>query len=76
MMLQIHRAVSTAQAVVLAHSTGQDVQRQVADILFARASADGRLSASLGGLFATGAGVTITPHTLLILNRKNTACLL
>ena len=63
MMLQIHRAVSTAQAVVLAHSTGQDVQRQVADILFARASADGRLSASLGGLFATGAGVTITPHT-------------
>ena len=63
MMLQIHRAVSTAQAVVLAHSTGQDVQRQVADILFARASADGRLSASLGGLFATGAGVTIAPYT-------------
>ena len=63
MMLQIHRAVSMAQAVVLAHSTGQDVQRQVADILFARASADGRLSVSLGGLFATGAGVTITPHT-------------
>lgn len=63
MMLQIHRAVSAAQSVVLAHSAGHDVQQQVADVLFARASADGRLSASLGGLFPTGAGVTITPHT-------------
>lgn len=62
-MLQIHRAVSAAQSVVLAHSAGHDVQQQVADVLFARASADGRLSASLGGLFPTGAGVTITPHT-------------
>ncbi|WP_455584124.1 glycoside hydrolase family 3 N-terminal domain-containing protein [Bacteroides sp.] len=62
-MLQIQRAVSAAQAVVLAHSSGRYVQRQVADILFARATADGRLSASLGGLFPTGAGVTITPRT-------------
>lgn len=63
MMLQIHHAVSVAQAVVLAHATGHDIQRQVADILFARASADGRLSASIGGLFSTGTGVTITPYT-------------
>lgn len=65
MMLQIQRAVSTASAVVLAHSLNQEVQRQVAGILFAKASADGRLSASLGGLFHTGAGVTITPKTPL-----------
>lgn len=62
-MLQIGRAVSAAQAVVLAHSDGKYVQRQVADILFARASADGSLSASIGSLFPTGAGVTITPRT-------------
>ena len=42
-----------------------DVQRQVADILYAKATADGRLSASIGGLFPTGAGVTITPRTPL-----------
>lgn len=63
MMLQIHRAVSDASAVVLGHSHNSDVQRQTADILFAKATADGRLSASLGGLFPTGAGVTITPES-------------
>lgn len=65
MMLQIQRAVSGAQAVVLGHSTGSDVQQQVADVLFGKATADGRLSASLGGLFRTGQGVTITPQTPL-----------
>lgn len=63
MMLQIHRAVSDASAVVLGHSHNSDVQRQTADILFAKVTADGRLSASLGGLFPTGAGVTITPES-------------
>lgn len=65
MMLQIHRAVSHASAIVLGHSHNADVQCQVADVLFAKATADGRLSASLGGLFRTGAGVTITPDTPL-----------
>ena len=65
MMLQIQRAVKAASAVVLAHSYGDDVQRQVADVLFAKAVADGRLSASLGGLFRSGDGVTITPKTPL-----------
>ena len=65
MMLQIQRAVSHASAVVLGHSYNVDVQRQVADVLFAKASADGQLSASLGELFPTGAGVTITPKTPL-----------
>lgn len=63
MMLQIRHAVSLASAVVLGHSHDSDVQRQTADILFAKAAADGRLSASLGELFPTGAGVTITPKT-------------
>ena len=65
MMLQIQRAVSRASAVILGHSHNGDVQRQVADILYAKATADGRLSASIGGLFPTGAGVTITPRTPL-----------
>lgn len=65
MMLQIQRAVAHASAVVLGHSYNSDVQRQVADVLFAKASADGQLSASLGELFPTGAGVTITPKTSL-----------
>lgn len=64
-MLQIQRAVADASAVVLAHCDDADVQRQVADVLFAKATADGRLSASLGGLFRTGAGVTISPETPL-----------
>lgn len=61
MMLQIQRAVSTAQVVVLGHSTAEDVQNQVADVLFGKATANGRLSASLGGVFHEGEGVTITP---------------
>ncbi|MDD3040611.1 glycoside hydrolase family 3 N-terminal domain-containing protein [Bacteroides sp.] len=63
MMLQIQRAVMAASAVVLAHSYDDDVQTQVANVLFAKATADGRLSASLGGLFRAGEGVTITPQT-------------
>lgn len=62
-MLQIRKAVAHASAVVLGHSHNDDVQRRTADILFAKATADGRLSASLGDLFPTGAGVTVTPET-------------
>lgn len=64
-MLQIQRAVGKASAVVLAHIDNGDVQRHVADVLFAKATADGRLSASVGNLFHTGAGVTISPETPL-----------
>ncbi len=63
MMLQIQQAVSGAEAVVVAHSSGDDVQKQTAQILFAKTKADGRLSASLGELFAQGAGVTLSPAT-------------
>ena len=41
MMLQIQQAVTAASSVVLAHSYDDDVQKQVADVLFAKATADG-----------------------------------
>lgn len=63
LMLQIQRATSVAKSVVLAHSTSEDIQQQVAGILYGKACANGRLSASIGGLFPVGAGVTITPQT-------------
>lgn len=55
--------VSAANAVVLAHSSNDDVQCQVARILYADATANGRLSASISDLFAAGDGRTITPKT-------------
>ena len=58
-MLQIQRGVEAAGAVVLAHSSNDDVQRRVAAILYGEARADGRLSASLGQLYPTGAGITL-----------------
>ncbi len=61
-MLQVRKAVSHASAVVLGHSHLGDVQRRTADILFAKATADGRLSASVGDLFPTGTGVTVAPE--------------
>lgn len=64
-MLQIRDAVSRASSVVLAHNPTADVQSRVADVLFGKAVADGRLSASLGGLFPTGTGVTLTPESPL-----------
>lgn len=64
-MLQMRRAVSGADAVVLAHSPRADVQWQVARILYAGAVADGRLSDSIGDLFAAGAGENVTPDTPL-----------
>lgn len=63
LMLQIHRAVSVASSVLLAHSMDEDVQERIADVLFGKASADGRLSAGIGGLFAAGDGITLTPST-------------
>lgn len=61
LMLQLERAVSSARSVVLAHTGADEVQQRVAEVLYAKATADGRLSASIGGLFATGAGVTVAP---------------
>lgn len=43
-LLQIHQGISASKAVVLAHSSDDEVQRQVAKVLYADATADGRLS--------------------------------
>ncbi|AVM52489.1 beta-glucosidase-like glycosyl hydrolase [Bacteroides zoogleoformans] len=63
-LLQIHRGVSAAEAVVLAHSADEEVQRHVAEVLYGDAGADGRLSASIGGLFAAGMGERSGPHSM------------
>lgn len=67
-LLQIRRNISAAKAVILAHSSQEDVQKQVAEIVYGKASADGRLSASIGDLFATGTGLAlgsqIVPHSV------------
>ncbi|MDR0892004.1 MAG: serine hydrolase [Mediterranea sp.] len=52
-------AVARASATILAHTATPEVQRRVADVLFARATADGRLSTSIGSLFKAGAGITL-----------------
>lgn len=61
-MPKLGQSVAAAGAVVLAHSSGEEVQRQVARIACGEAGADGRLSASIGKLFAAGEGVTLVPH--------------
>ncbi len=63
MMMQIPKAVAHAGAVVAAHSATDEVQEQVARVLFAKEKANGRLSASVGHLFAQGDGLILTPAT-------------
>lgn len=63
-VLQIHRAISTGEAMILAHSSNEQVQKQVAKIVYGKAVADGRLSASIGELFSTGSGQSLGPQTV------------
>ena len=62
-MNTVQQAVKRAPSVVLGHSIRSDVQRQVADIIFGKATADGRLPEAIGTLFPVGAGVTLTAHS-------------
>lgn len=62
-LTQLRTNLTAAPAVLLAHSSDADVQRHVARILYADATADGRLSASIGTLFPTHAGLTIARRT-------------
>ena len=55
----LETALAKANAVVLAHSDEPDLQAHVADVLFAKASAHGRLSMSIGGLYPVGTGCDI-----------------
>lgn len=54
-------ALEKASAVVLAHSAEADVQAHVAQVLFGKAGANGRLSMSIGRLFPAGTGCDIVP---------------
>lgn len=62
-MTRVQQAVSRASSVVLGHTDAAEVQVRIADVLYGKATADGRLCASLGRLFPMGAGVTISPKT-------------
>lgn len=60
-LMLLEPALAKASAVVLAHSAENDLQRHVADVLFAKAEANGRLSMSIGRLFPEGVGCDIRP---------------
>lgn len=61
---KLQHGLAQASAVVLAHSTDEDVQRRTVDILYGSADADGRLSASIGNLYAAGSGLQMSRKTL------------
>lgn len=60
-MQMVAPALTKATAVVLGHSSDADVQRQVADVLFAKAPAHGKLSMNIGYTYRAGQGSVITP---------------
>ena len=70
-VLQIKQGDAAAEAVILAHSSNEEVQRQVARIVYGSACSEGRLSASIGSRFAAGAGVTLTPQSAPALYPKS-----
>ncbi len=61
---KLRHDLAQASAVVLAHSADEDVQRRTVDILYGSADADGRLSASIGNLYAAGSGLQMSRKTL------------
>lgn len=62
-MEQLQEALGKASSVILAHTNDKNIQEHVAKILFGEATANGRLSTSVGSVFRSGEGVTITPQT-------------
>ena len=59
----LQQAMAKGSASVLAHTAIEDVQRFVAQLLYGKAAANGRLSAPIGTLYALGDGVDIGPQT-------------
>lgn len=55
----LEQALARSSALVLAHSQESDLQQYVADVLFAKASATGRLFVNIGRSFPVGAGCSI-----------------
>ncbi len=60
-LLPLTPALAKSSAVVLAHSDQADLQQHVADVLFAKAPANGKISMSIGQLFPAGTGCAIEP---------------
>lgn len=59
---QIKEAVANASTVILGHSPNVDVQCHVANLLYGKASADGKLSASVDDIYNIGDGINIIPQ--------------
>lgn len=58
-LLLLDPAIAKANALVLAHSSDADLQQYVADVLFAKAPAHGRLAENVGRAFPAGTGCDI-----------------
>lgn len=57
----LEQVLARSSALVLGHSAEADIQQYVADVLFAKESATGRLFANIGQTFPIGAGCDIVP---------------
>ncbi|NDW13113.1 beta-N-acetylglucosaminidase [Bacteroides sp. 214] len=62
--VQLVTAQRKSSATVLAHSGQTDIQQHVANVLFAKAPANGKTSMSIGDLYQRDEGVTITTDML------------
>lgn len=60
-LLSLEPALVRSSAVVLAHSAANDLQAYVADVLFAKAAAAGRMPVNIGRLFPPETGCVIQP---------------
>lgn len=60
-LVQLETALAKSSSVVLAHSNVTYIQKHVGQILFGEATANGRMSTSVGSLFKAGEGVTLLP---------------
>lgn len=60
-LLPLEPALTKSSAVVLAHSAEADLQQYVADVLFAKVPARGKISMGIGRLFPAGTGCIIEP---------------
>lgn len=58
-LLTLNPAVTRSNALVLAHSSDPALQQHVADVLFAKAAANGRLATNIGRTFPAGSGCDI-----------------
>lgn len=62
-LTHIKETLPKASAIILAHSAHDDLQKQVTDLMFGKATAQGRLSMTVDKQLPAGSGITITPET-------------